>query len=164
MGIQTSVGLYPETAYEGQIATFETSNIVSRVNVGTTVIPFGSIVVTDGTEKGIKAAKDEASIDDTSKVLGVLVRTQDDITQGNTAGLLPNRVGSIMTMGTIWVRPTEAVTYGKEAFIGKGTNVKGQFRAQASSAGDEAIELKDVKYRTSADANKLAMISIKIGG
>lgn len=162
MGIQNKVELYPEVAYEGQVATFETSNFVSRLNTGDTVIPFGSLVVADG-ESGIKAAKEAGTVS-ADKVVGVLARTQDDITQGNTAGLLPNRSGSVMTMGTIWVKPTEAVEYAGVVYVGTGNNVKGQFRAAAGSDATLAEELPNVKYRTKSEANNLAMISITIGG
>ncbi len=160
MAITQSPRLYHDAGYPGQIASpLAISNRISALNNADETIPFGAPVVRDGA-RGMKAF----SATDT-EVLGVLVREYSFDTQaGEEFGVAPERTGTVLTLGEIYVTAGVAVEAGDPVYVGTGADVLGQFVKAAGSEGTAAIELEGAVWRTDAEKGAVAVISLKIGG
>ena len=161
MSITETVKLYHQAGFAGQVGDLQTGNNVSKVNTTDSVLPAGSVVVRDG-QDGVKPF---ASTNTENDIVGVVVRTYNDVTlQGQEIGINPKRTGSVRTLGTIWVVAGEDITAGDICHIGTGNDVLGKFMKQAGSADTAAMKIGDSKYLTDAKAGETVLLSIKIGG
>lgn len=95
------------------------------------------------------------------KVVGVSVFTHAD--NINTVAYAPQAVLSVLTEGSIWVKPEEAVVVGDPVYVravAAGTEKAGAFRKSAD--GSDTIQLSSSKYLSSAAAGALALVKISL--
>lgn len=159
MAITKPITINHQPAFVGQVADIEIANTISKLNKGSTVLEAGVAVQSDGAD-GAKAMSSGA------KFMGVVVREMNHTTPDNgTIGIQAHKTGTVMTMGSIWVKAGEAVAYGDPVFAGVGTDVAGMFTKAAGASGTLAVEVKNATFVGSASKKgDLVRISITIGG
>ncbi len=160
MPVQTTYGLYLDPALPGMKADMEAYNTVSKLNKGTTVIPFGRAVFTDG-DDGMKMPVAGSTA---SQFIGIVFReltrayTDVQIAGAGGIGAIPKYDNTVMTMGVIWVAPAVAVAKDDPVYVlkadGRLTNV----------AGTDNILIPNAKFVSTAAAGALAKVSLVIGG
>lgn len=141
-------------AYAGEVADGELNNTISRLNGTTAAIEHGIFVAADGFNKFKPVATG-------AEVIGVTRRELDRVTETNGVfAIQPNTDGGILTVGTIWVKATEALARGDDVEVILTGDDAGKVKKAATA--DDAFEgITVVDY--DADA-QLAKISLKIGG
>lgn len=154
MAITQSPRLYHDAGYPGLIASpMAITHRVSGLNNSDATIPFGAPVVRDG-ERGIKAFAA-----DSTEVLGVLVREYTfDTEPADVFGVAPQRTGTVITLGEIYVTAGEAVSAGDPVYVSTDSDTLGAFLKAGTVKLDGAV------WRTDAEKGAVAVISLKIGG
>ncbi len=154
MAITQSPRLYHDAGYPGQIASpLAISNRVTAINNSDALIPFGAPVVRDGA-RGCKAFSADAT-----EVLGVLVREYSfDTLPGEEFGVAPQRTGTVLTLGEIYVTAGEAVSAGDPVYVSTDSDTLGAFLKAGT------VKLEGAVWRTDAEKGAVAVISLKIGG
>lgn len=158
MPVQTSYSLYMDAALPGMKADMQDYNTVSKLNKGTSVIPFGRAVFTDG-DDGMKLPVTGSTA---AQFIGIVFR---ELTRAYTTaeasggiGAIPKYDNTVMTEGVIWVAPAVAVAKDDPVYVlladGRLTNV----------AGTDNILIPNAKFVSSAGAGALAKVSLVIGG
>lgn len=150
---QTSYNIDPAVGYAGQLASTDYSSNAFKVE-GSGVT--WGLAVTQGTA----ADQVKALADATSNVVGFVM-------QHHTAdGKTPDEdVVNVLHRGELWVTTEDAATAGGSVFVravAAGTEVKGAVRASKDSS--DTIKLDNVKFKTSAAAGGLAIISVNLPG
>lgn len=166
MPVQGGNTINHNTAYAGMIADGQLSNRVSKLNKTDALIKAGLGLFSDGDD----AAKlpEATSAEDT--FVGFVVREIDrtiSITGDGADNI--KRDMTILTVGTMWVEASVAVAKDDPVFVivGDGTanNASlGKVSNVVGAGATTAIEISGAKFISSADAGKLAKISLKIGG
>lgn len=143
---QTSVD-YPDIAIAGMLADSDpASRIEGRVNrEASAEIPFGVMVVRDGTYKNDGAVKCHTTAAASEQILAGIVVHQHDLAQpeelGDT-GVKPKAVLRLLRRGRIYVLPEETVTVGdavRVRAVAAGNEVAGAFRTTAD--GTDCIDI-----------------------
>lgn len=159
MAITAEVQLKHNPAFAGQLGNMEVANKISKVNKGTAVIAYGLGVVRDGAD-GMKLPDTTATAAD---FLGVPERAYQDITlDGQEFGTNPNQYGSVITMGTVWVKVSEDVAAGDAACLSIKGDTAGQFCKTAADGA--AVAIPNAIFREGASEGGLALIAFRIGG
>lgn len=158
MPVQTTYSLYMDAALPGMKADMQDYNTVSKLNKGTSVIPFGRAVFTDG-DDGMKLPVAGSTA---PQFIGIVFR---ELTRAYTTaeasggiGAIPKYDNAVMTEGVIWVAPAVAVAKDDPVYVlkadGRLTNV----------AGTDNILIPNAKFVSTAGAGALAKVSLVIGG
>lgn len=160
MAITQNVRLYHEEGYAGQIASpLAISNRITAQNKTNAVISYGTPVVRDGA----RGCKPFGATD--TEILGILIRDYSfDTAPGAEFGLPPTRTGTVLTLGEIYVVAGEEVQAGDPVYVGKGTDVLGQFVKSVGSETTAAVKVDGAVWRKDAAKGGLSVISLKIGG
>lgn len=151
-------------AYAGMIASGQVSNGISKLNKGTTNIPFGYGVVTDGDD----GAKLPVAASTAAQFIGVVARELNRAyTAAEIVGAQAKRDMTVESMTEIWVTARVAVAKDDPVYLvvgdGTGTN-QGQFSNVVGAAATLAVLIAGAKWTSTAGAGALAKISLKIGG
>lgn len=152
-------------AYAGMIATaFELCNIVSKINKGTAIIPFGIGVVSDGDD----GAKVPVQASTAKNFIGVSMRELNRAyTDPTVVGASAKYDYAVITSGDVWVTASVAVTKDQDVYLivgdGTGTN-QGKFSNVVGAGATLAVLIPNAKWETAAAAGKLARITLNIGG
>lgn len=161
MSVQTSYSISHGVAYAGMVADAELCNVISKLNKGTTVIPYGLGLVTDG-EDGAKIPV-PASV--AAEFVGVamyeLNRAQAD---GDVAGITAKRDGSVVTHGVIWVEALVTVAKDDDVFVRVGATDPGKFSNVVGAGVTLGVQVPNAKFLTGGDAGDLVKISLGLGG
>jgi len=158
MPVQLTYGQYMDQALPGMKADMEAYNTVSKLNKGTSVIPFGRAVFTDG-DDGMKLPVSGSTA---AQFIGItmreLTRAYTDTQIAGGIGAVPKYDSTVMTTGVIWVAPAVAVAKDDPVYVlkadGRFTNV----------AGTDNILVANAKFVSTAASGALAKVSLVIGG
>lgn len=158
MPVQLTYDRYRAQALEGMKADMEAYNTVSKVNKGTTIIPFGRAVFTDG-DDGMKLPVTGSTA---AQFIGITMReltrayTDAQITSGY--GAVPMYDSTVMTMGVIWVKPAVAVVKDDPVYV---VLADGTF---SNVAGTNNVLVAGAQFVSTAAAGSLAKVSLVVGG
>ena len=158
MPVQLTYGQYMDQALPGMKADMEAYNTVSKLNKGTSVIPFGRAVFTDG-DDGMKLPVSGSTA---AQFIGItmreLTRAYTDTQIAGGIGAVPKYDSTVMTTGVIWVTPVVAVAKDDPVYVlkadGRLTNV----------VGTDNILIANAKFVSTAASGALAKVSLVIGG
>lgn len=159
---QTPYTLQHAKAIAGMVADSEVNNSISKLNNSAQTLQYGRFVARDGDTRMMPLAADTTA----ANVLGVtryeLNRAQG-IT-GDVAGVPPDRDGSILTMGAIYVESIVTAVAGAPAFavVAQGADT-GKVSNAAGATTTLAVAVQGI-YAEAATAGQLAKISLRIGG
>lgn len=148
-------------AFAGMIADGQLANIISKLNTGAAVIPYGKAVFRDGVA-GAKAGTAASTAED---FVGFAVRELNR-SYVDTAGFgaLPAKDFSVLTTGPIWVVAAEAVVAGKPVFVRVGATGTGNVAAAEGAAATLAVAIPGAKFVSTAAAGELVQLSLVVGG
>lgn len=159
---QTSYTLQHAKAVAGMLADSEVNNNISKVNNSAQTIQYGRFVARDGDNGMLPLAAATTA----ANVLGVtryeLNRAQG--LTGDVVGVPPDRDGTVVTMGAIYVESIVTAPAGAPAFavVAQGANT-GKVSNVAGADATLAVAVQGV-YAEAATAGQLAKISLRIGG
>ena len=161
MTVQTAYSTTHDASYAGQIADMQLANIISKLNKGTAVIPYGKFVVTDG-DNGAKLPEAASTA---AQINGVVVyevnRAQ---ATGAVAGAVAKYDFSVMSVGPIWVKAASAVTKDQPVFMRVGATNNGDAANAAGSGATLSVAVPNAKFLTDGAVGALVKISIGLGG
>lgn len=160
---QTSYDLQHSKAVAGMVADGELNNTISKVNNSAQTLQYGRFVARDG-NNGMNPLLPTTMAQD---ILGVL-RYELNQAQGSTgavAGVPPDRTGSVLTLGPIYVETIIDVSAGVPVYVvtGAGDNT-GKVSNTAGTGATAAVTFAGATFAESAKAGELVKISLKIGG
>lgn len=158
MPVQTTYQKYMDVALPGMKADMQDYNTVSKLNKGTSVIPFGRAVFTDGDDGMKLPVADSTAAQFIGIVFRELTRAYTTAEAAGGIGAVPKFDNTVMTEGVIWVAPAVAVAKDDPVYVlkadGRLTNV----------AGTDNILIPNAKFVSTAGAGALAKVSLVIGG
>ena len=158
MPVQTTYQRYYGDAFEGMKADMEAYNTVSKLNKGTTVIPFGRAVFTDGDDGMVLPATGATANEFIGITMRELTRAYTTAQATPAIGAVPDYDSTVFTMGVIWVRPAVAVAKDDPVYVvladGTLSNV----------AGTTNVQIPNAKFVSTAAAGSLAKVSLVVGG
>ena len=161
MSVQTAYSTTHDQAYAGLIADMQLSNVISKLNKGTAVIPYGKFVVTDGAD----GAKLPEAASTAAQINGVVVyevnRAQ---ATGAAAGAVAKYDYSVMTTGPIWVKAAAAVTKDQPVFMRTGATNTGDAANAAGTGATLSVAVPNAKFLTDGAVGALVKISLGLGG
>lgn len=161
MSVQTTYSINHGVAYAGMVADAELCNAVSKLNKGTTTIPYGLGLVTDG-EDGAKIPVPASTADEFVGVaMYELNRAQAD---GDVAGITAKRDGSVVTHGVIWVEALVTVAKDDDVFVRVGATDPGKFSNVVGTGATLGVQVPNAKFLTGGTAGDLVKISLGLGG
>lgn len=153
-------------AYAGMVADNQLENSVSKLNKGTTSIPFGYAVVTDG-DDGASLPTDAATADN---FIGIVKRELNRaVLDGETQSDNRKRDMTVVTHGVVYAQALVTVAKDDDVYfvIGDGTTPNanlGRFTNAAGTGVTAAIQVVGAKWTSSVAAGALAKISFGLGG
>ena len=155
---QSTVSLYNDERYEGQIDTVEVGNSISKVMTVGTIAP--GLAVAKGTAGNVKPY---SAVGDVFGGVAVLTDTKAGTYNSEASPLYAiNETVPCRNFGSIVVLAESDVVEGANAFIryaaGTGGTVIGSFRADADTA--TAKEEPTIKFAESATAGSLVRVTI----
>lgn len=154
-------------AYAGMHSDGELINKVSKLNTGTTNIPFGYGVVTDPSNTANGAIL-PTSTSAAKNFIGVVMYELNRAYNGTEVfGATAKRDMDVITTGNVWVTAAAAVAKDDPVYLiigdGTGTN-QGKFSNVVGSAATAAVLIPNAKWTTAAASGALAKITLNIGG
>lgn len=154
-------------AYEGMHADGELINKVSKLNTGTTSIPFGYGVVTDAANPD-QGALLPTNTSTAAKFIGIAYYELNRAYNGVEAfGAVAKRDFDVVTSGVVWVKALTNVAKDDPVYLvigdGTGTN-QGRFSNAAGTGASAGVLIPNAKWVSAAAAGSLAKISLVIGG
>jgi len=158
MPVQTTYQRYYGDAFEGMKADMEAYNTVSKLNKGTTVIPFGRAVFTDGDDGMVLPATGATANEFIGITMRELTRAYTTAQATPAIGAVPDYDSTVFTMGIIWVRPAGAVAKDDPVYVvvADGT--------LSNAAGTGNVLIPNAKFVSTAAAGALAKVSLVVGG
>ena len=161
MSVQTSYGISHLAAIAGMVMTMQPFNTVSRVNKGTSTIPYGLGVFTDG-ETG---AKLPTGTDLAAAFNGVVMyelnRAQAD---GDVAGATAKQDFTVVTHGDVWVETLDTVAKDDAVYVRVGSTGAGKFSGVIGAGVTLGRLIPNAKFLTGGVAGDLVKISLGLGG
>lgn len=159
---QTSYSLQRAKAVAGMLADSEVNNNISKVNNSAQTIQYGRFVARDGDTGMLPLAAATTA----QNILGVTryeVNRAQGLT-GNVVGVPPERDGTVVTMGAIYVESIVTAVAGAPAFavVAQGSDT-GKVSNAAGADATLAVAVQGI-YAEAATAGQLAKISLRIGG
>lgn len=166
MAVQTTYMIDHNKAYAGLAVTFEPNALFSKLNKGTTTIPYGKGVVSNGEDA---ARLPIAGDTNASAFNGVLMRELNRaVAGGETSGAVPGRDATVLSHGVIWVIARETVAKDDPVYLITSDTSDPDFAGDFSdvvSAGDRTtLLIPGAKFMTGGDTGDLVQISLGIGG
>lgn len=151
-------------AYAGMVADNQVENSVSKLNKGTSEIPFGLGVVTDGDD----GAKLPNSVSTATQFVGIVKRELNRaVQQGGTLSDNIKRDMTVVTHGVVYTNALVTVAKDDPVFLvvsdGSGTD-QGKFSNALGAGATLAVEIPGAKWVSSAAAGALGKISFGLGG
>ena len=166
MAVQTSYAINHNKAYAGLAVTFEPNALFSKLNKGTTTIPYGKGVVSDG-----ENAARLPIITDTDALAfnGVLFRELNRVVAGGeNGGAVPDRDATVLSHGVIWVYARATVVKDNPVYLitddTSDPDYAGDFDNVASAGDRTALLIPGAKFMTGGATGDLVQISLGIGG
>lgn len=150
--MQTSYSKDQPLGYEGQIADPGIRNVDTRI--AESAIPFGVAVAKGAATSSAKTAASG------TPVVGVSVRTHTIVNpaDGTDPKYLTGDAVSVLTFGSIYVSPIEAVDDGDDVYF---VHATGKFSKSAGSDGTAGTKIDNWKWRSKAGANGIAVLEVK---
>ncbi len=161
MTVQTTYATEHSVAYAGGLVDQQLANIISKLNKGATVIPYGKFVVTDGENGATLPDSGSVAAEFNGVVVYELNRAQQD---GDVAGAVPNQDFSVLTHGPIWVLATATVVKDEPVFARVGATNTGDASNAAGSGATLSVAIPNAKFLTGGDSGDLVQISLGVGG
>lgn len=146
--MQTSYDLAPAIAQEGQLADISPRSVGSYL--AEEALTFGRVVVQGDEDNTCKLATEDGH------VVGITAYSAFREAGDPQATDMVN----VLTKGAIYVRPETAVKPGDPVFYRHAGEDAGRLRNDADT--DKATELAGARWRTSADAEGLAILEINL--
>lgn len=163
MGVQDSYSTTHEAAYAGQVDG-QLKNVISKLNKGSAVIPYGKGVVSDGADGAQLPQSSSTAAQFNGVVKYELNRAQAD-NAGDNAGAVAGQDFSVVTTGAIYVRAAEAVAKDDPVFLRVGATRNGDFANDASAGATLGVQVPNAKFLDAAtNAGDLVRISLNLGG
>ncbi len=161
MTVQSTYAISHGQAYAGMVADTQLTNSVSKINLGSTIIPYGKAVVTNGEDGAQLPLVGSTAAQFNGVVKYELNRAQAD---GDVAGAVIDQPFTVITHGTIWVYARVTVAKDDPVFFRVGATDTGDFSNIASSGATAGVAIANAKFLTGGDAGDLVKISLGIGG
>lgn len=160
MPIQTTYNINHDALYAGMLVESQPYSSFSKLNEGTTSIPFGAGVAVTGTSFSLPGATTTAA-----DFGGVVKRELNRVHAGDDDGAISGQSGTVIGMGQIAVTVSTDVTARGPVFWGTGTANAGTFAAAAdTSADNRAVAIPGAIFEKDATAGSIVNILLKIGG
>jgi hypothetical protein len=149
-----SYSLTHSAGYEGMLVDQQLSNIVSRTNMGTTTIPFGRAIVSQGERGGILPVSGSTF----AQFVGISHR---ELTraykEGETFGAIANADFAVVTMGIVYIKAVVTVRRDELVYM---LLADGTFTNVATGA----ILITNAKWMSNTTAGGMGVISLGLGG
>lgn len=147
-------------AYAGMVADGELVNAVSRLNKGTTSIPYGKGVVTDG--EG--AAKLPVPASTAAQFNGVVKYELNRAHRDGETGAPANYDMTVVTLGSIYVKVLDTVAKDAPVYLRVGATGAGDFSGIVGTADTLGVLIPNAKFTSGGAAGSLVKIALTIGG
>ncbi len=161
MPVQTTYTTTHSELFAGMVNTFQPHNLVSKLNKGVNVLPYGKGLVSDGVD-GAKLPESSSTAD---KFVGVAMyeinRAQKE---GDVAGGVPKQELTACPFGVVAVKTLVTVTKDDPVYLRVGATNPGDFSNVVGSGATLGVLIPNAKFVTNGAANSIVQVSFGIGG
>lgn len=147
-------------AYAGMVADLQLVNTVSKLNKGSTFIPYGKGLVTDGDD----GAKVPTSASTAAQFVGVNKYELNRARNSSEVGAPPKYDMTLVTAGPIWVTVLDTVAKDAPVYLRVGATGTGDFSGIVGTGATAGVLIPNAKFLNSASAGQLVKISLVVGG